>query len=129
MTFKFRYLIPFLRELDDLKAKVSRLEDELNSLFRTLHLDTQFHQRVAAAIDVSQIEISYSDLCEFLDYSQFHDEISYRELGHEVCTTSFIECVAEEVDVDAIGDYLVGNPELTERVANYLSNKSLRFES
>lgn len=122
--FNLRHLVPFLRELDALQQQVHDLQEQLQAI----HNDPHLHQKIADNIDLQDIEICYSKLAYRLDYSDLSDYISYSELADEVDTEQLAESIADSVDIDAVGDALVSNNELTERVGKYLMRKSLRFE-
>ena len=124
-SFKLRHLFPFMHEIDTLKRKVEILQTQLEKIYS----DPDLHEKIASKIDVDEIEIDYGDLSNHIDYSDLVDYVSYSELEDEIDYESVAENInTDKLDIDAIGDSLVGNIELTERVGNYLTNMSLRFQ-
>ena len=124
-SFKVRHLFPFMNEIDVLKRKVEILQKNLEDIYS----DPNLHEKIASKIDVDEIEIDYGDLSNYIDYSDLVDYVSYRDLEDEIDYESVAEKIdIEKLDIDAIGDSLVGNQELTERVGRYLTNMSLRFQ-
>ena len=124
-SFKVRHLFPFMNEIDALKRKVEILQKQLEDIYS----DPYLHEKIASKIAVDDIEIDYGDLSNHIDYGQLADYISYSELEDEIHYDSVAEEInTDKLDIDAIGDALVGNIELTERVGRYLTKMSLRFQ-
>ena len=125
-SFKLRHLFPFMHEIDTLKRKVEILQTQLEDIYS----DPDLHAKIASKMDYCDIDINYEDLSEHIDYNDLASYISYRDLENEIDYESVAEKIdTDKLDIDAIGDSLVGNTELTERVGRYLTNMSLRFQN
>ena len=124
-SFKVRHLFPFMNEIDVLQRKVEILQKQLEKIYS----DPDLHEKIASKIAVDEIEIDYGDLSEHIDYYELGTYVSHSELASEIDHEQLAEKIdIEKLDIDAIGDSLVGNTELTERVGRYLTNMSLRFQ-
>ena len=124
-NFKVRHLFPFMNEIDVLQRKVEILQKQLEKIYS----DPDLHEKIASKIAVDEIEIDYGDLSNHIDYSDLVYYVSYSDLENEIDYESVAEKIdIEKLDLDSIGDSLVGNTELTERVGRYLTNMSLRFQ-
>ena len=114
-----------MNEIDVLQRKVEILQEKLEDIYS----DPTLHEKIASKIAVDEIEIDYGDLSNHIDYGELSDYISYSELEDEIDYDSVAEEInTDKLDIDAIGDALVGNIDLTERVGRYLTKMSLRFQ-
>jgi len=129
-----RFLLKLIApELNQLKEDLAEVEGALEDLCVTVSSHTQ--KLDSHEFDYEQLacELNYSHLFDELDYSVLSSYLSYSDLAEEIDTdliefdTDQMRDVAEHLDIDALGDHLVGHPDLTERVGFYLSKKSLRF--
>jgi len=125
-----RFLLKLIApELDQLKERLAALQDAFDDL------DSAVAEVASRNINYEELasELNYSHLFDELDYRNLASHLSYSDLADEIdtdlieFTTDQIKEVAEHLDIEAIGDCIVVDPELTDRVGLYLSRKSLRF--